>query len=49
MDGRKSELGSQNGAVVRMGLEAGVPTPMNTYLYYSLLPQELRARGEQEF
>jgi 2-dehydropantoate 2-reductase len=49
MDGRKSELGSQNGAVVRMGLEAGVPTPVNTYLYYSLLPQELRARGEQEF
>lgn len=49
MDGRKSELGSQNGAVVRMGLEAGVPTPVNSYLYYSLLPQELRARGEQEF
>ena len=49
MDGRKSELGSQNGAVVRMGLEAGVATPVNTYLYYSLLPQELRARGEQEF
>jgi 2-dehydropantoate 2-reductase len=49
IDGRKSELGSQNGAVVRMGLEAGIPTPVNTYLYYSLLPQELRARGEQEF
>jgi 2-dehydropantoate 2-reductase len=49
MDGRPSELGSQNGAVVRMGLEAGVPTPVNVFLYNSLLPQELRARGEQEF
>ena len=45
MEGRPSELGAQNGAVVRMGLEAGVPTPVNAFIYASLLPQELKARG----
>jgi 2-dehydropantoate 2-reductase len=45
MEGRPSELGAQNGAVVRMGLEAGVPTPVHAFLYASLLPQELKARG----
>ena len=33
IDGRPSELGSQNGAVVRMGLETGVPTPVNAFIY----------------
>jgi len=28
-----------------MGLEAGVPTPVNAVIYASLLPQELKARG----
>jgi len=46
VDGRPSELGSQNGAVVRMGLAAGVPTPVHAYIYASLLPQELQARDE---
>lgn len=46
VEGRPSELGSQNGAVVRMGLEAGVLTPVHAYIYGSLLPQELQARGE---
>jgi len=46
MDGRPSELGVQNGGVVRLGLEVGVPTPMNSFIYNSLLPQEMRARGE---
>jgi 2-dehydropantoate 2-reductase len=49
IDGRPSELEAQNGAVVRMGSETGVPTPLHTYLYASLLPQEKRARGEVEF
>jgi 2-dehydropantoate 2-reductase len=49
LEGRPSELGSQTGAVVRLGLEAGVPTPMNHMIYSSLLPRELRARGELEF
>lgn len=46
MEGRPSELESQNGAVVRMGKELGVPTPVNSFLYASLLVQEKRARGE---
>jgi len=46
MEGRPSELGAQNGAVVRMGLESGVPTPTHAFIYNSLLPQELRARGQ---
>ena len=46
MEGRPSELEVQNGAVVRLGRQVGVPTPVNDFIYYSLLPQELRARGE---
>lgn len=46
LEGRPSELGAQTGAVVRMGLESGTPTPLHDYLYASLLPQELAARGE---
>lgn len=46
MEGRPSELDFQNGTVVRMGREAGVPTPVHTFLYHSLLPSELRARGQ---
>ncbi|WP_405284520.1 2-dehydropantoate 2-reductase [Gaopeijia maritima] len=45
MEGRPSELESQNGAVVRLGAEAGVPTPVNHFLYHVLLPQERAARG----
>ncbi len=46
---RPSELESQNGAVVRLGRETGVATPVNSFIYDSLLPLELRARGEIEF
>lgn len=46
IEGRPSELVFQNGAVVRLGLERGVPTPVHTFIYHSLLPQELLARGE---
>ena len=45
-EGRPSELDSQNGAVVRMGRESGVPTPVHSFLYACLLPQELKARGK---
>ncbi len=47
MAGRKSELHEQNGAVVRYGEKAGVPTPINRYIYHSLLPQEHMARWQQ--
>ena len=46
MQGRPSELDAQIGAVVRFGQKAGVPTPWNIFIYNSLLPMELRARGE---
>lgn len=46
MEGRPSELESQNGAVVRLSQTAGVSTPVNRFLYDALLPQELRARGD---
>lgn len=45
MDGRPSELESQNGAMVRMGREVGVPTPTHAFLYAALLPQEIAARN----
>lgn len=45
MEGRPSELEAQVGVVVRFGRQAGVPTPVNAFLYAALLPQERRARG----
>jgi len=45
IEGRPSELESQNGAVVRLGREVGVSTPLHVFIYHSLLPLELRARG----
>ena len=46
MEGKPSELEAQLGAVVRMGREIGVVTPVCEMLYDLLLPQERRARGE---
>lgn len=45
MEGRPSELEAQTGAVVRLGREAGVPTPVTATLYAALLPSE---RGVRE-
>jgi 2-dehydropantoate 2-reductase len=45
MEGRPSELEYQNGAVVRLARESGVPVPANAFLYASLLPAERKARG----
>jgi 2-dehydropantoate 2-reductase len=49
MAGRLSELEAQNGAVVRLGEAVGVATPLHSFIYHSLLPLELRARGQVEF
>lgn len=46
MDCRPSELHEQCGAVVRYGEKGGVKTPVNRFIYHSLLPLEQRARGE---
>lgn len=49
MDGRPSELEAWNGAVCRLGQEVGVATPLHAFVYHSLLPLELQARGRVEF
>ena len=47
MAGRPSELEAQNGAVARLGAAAGVPTPLHTFIYATLLPQERMARNRR--
>jgi 2-dehydropantoate 2-reductase len=49
VQGRPSELEAWNGAVVRLGAEASVPTPVHAFIYHSLLPLEKRARGQLAF
>jgi 2-dehydropantoate 2-reductase len=49
MNGKPSELEAQTGAVVHMAQQAGVETPVNAFIYHSLLPMEMRARGELQF
>lgn len=44
MDGKPSELDAQLGAIVRLGQEDGVATPVASMLYHCLLPQERLAR-----
>ena len=46
MEGRPSELHEQCGAVVRLGEKGGVDTPVNRFIYHSLLLLEQKARGE---
>ena len=47
MEGKPSELEAQTGTVVKMGLELGIPTPVNSFMYDSLLPQENKARSQK--
>lgn len=49
MSGKPSELEAQTGAVVHMGQQVGVETPVNAFIYHSLLPMEMRARGQLQF
>ncbi len=48
MDGKPSELESETGTIVRYGKESNVPTPINTFIYNSLLPAERIARREKK-
>lgn len=48
-EGKPSELEAWSGAVVRLGREAGAATPLHEFIYHSLLPLELRARGKVQF
>lgn len=47
MSGLPSELEAQTGAAVRLGRDAGVGTPLNQFIYDSLILQETRARAEK--
>ncbi|EAR20994.1 2-dehydropantoate 2-reductase [Nitrococcus mobilis Nb-231] len=47
LERRASELEAQNGAVVRLGAQAGIATPVNGFIYHCLLALERRARGEE--
>jgi 2-dehydropantoate 2-reductase len=49
MDGRPSEIDAQAGALLRLGQEVGIATPLHTFLYHSVLPMEMRARGQMQF
>jgi len=42
-----SELDTQTGAIVRLGEECNIDTPVNNFIYRALLPQEHAARGMQ--
>ena len=42
--GKPSEIEYQNGTVVRLGKQYGVPTPINQFVYHCILPMELKAR-----
>lgn len=44
--GKPSELESQTGAIVRLGAEAGVSTPVSKIIYGALLPGERLSRDE---
>ncbi len=46
MEGRPSELDFLVGAIVRIGKENNVETPVNRFIYNCLLPIELKARGD---
>ncbi|MHA1983666.1 MAG: ketopantoate reductase family protein [Candidatus Hodarchaeales archaeon] len=47
MTGKPSELEFLLGSIVRYGKELEINTPINNFLYYSLLPQEREARRKR--
>ena len=42
--GVPSELDAWSGAAARMGAEAGIPTPVHSFIHAALLPAERAAR-----
>lgn len=47
LEGKPSEIEYQNGSVVLLGERFGVETPINKFVYHSILPMEMKARGGQ--
>jgi 2-dehydropantoate 2-reductase len=44
-ENKPSEIEYQNGTVVRLGEKYRINTPVNRFVYYSILPGELKSRG----
>ena len=44
MQGKPSELDNFNGFIVKQGIELGIETPVNSFIYNCLLPQEESVR-----
>jgi 2-dehydropantoate 2-reductase len=49
LEGRPAELDALTAALVRLRQDVGVATPLHAFIYGSLLPLELRARGQVPF
>lgn len=45
MEGRPSELENFNGYIVKKGDQFEIDTPINDFIFYSLLPMEKKSRG----
>ncbi len=45
-EGKPSEIEYQNGTVVRLGKELGIPVPVNEFVYNCILPMEKKARAK---
>ena len=43
--GKPSEIEYQNGTAVKLGKQYGVDTPVNKFVYSSILPMDLKARN----
>ena len=44
LEGKPSEIEYQNGTVVKLGIQYGIDTPINRFVYNCILPMELKAR-----
>jgi 2-dehydropantoate 2-reductase len=47
MEGKPSELENFNGFIVKKGAELGIDTPVNDFIYYCLLPMEMKVRRKK--
>jgi 2-dehydropantoate 2-reductase len=48
-NGKPSELDEQSGAIVRLGKDLNIDTPVNRFILDCLRPQELKSRGALNF
>ena len=48
MEEKPSELENFNGYIVKKGLELDIETPVNDFIYYTLLPMEEKTRGDRK-